>query len=170
MVAVRAVVVSPLQGQRAQDGFEGLGTAAGVVCGLPAGAGLVRAALIAEVVAEAPFDRPCGQLQRPLAQTGLEGLEIDGVGGPGSYEAGDLGFDGGDELLRAGFFFNGRWAEAGPTLWSRASESCSLTSISSPVRRRRRWHSATSARSTSACRAEKERVVCLPAELKTRRK
>ncbi len=105
MVAVRAVVVSPPQGQRAQDGFEGLGATAGGVCGLPAGAGLGRAALIAEVVVEAPFDRPCGQFQRALAQTGFEGLEIDGVGGPGSYEAGELGLDGGDEFLRAGFFF-----------------------------------------------------------------
>ena len=133
MVAVRAVVVSPLQGQRAQDGFEGLGTAAGVVCGLPAGAGLVRAALIAEVVAEAPFDRPCGQLQRPLAQTGLEGLEIDGVGGPGSYEAGDLGFDGGDELLRAGFFLGAYIRVYPKPAWpTRAASACGSMSSGSP--------------------------------------
>ena len=105
VVAVRAVVVGPLQGKPTQDGFEGLGATAGVVCRLPAGAGLGRAAMIAEVVVEAPFDRPCGQCQRALAQTGLEGLEIDRVGGPGSYEAGDFGFDGGGRTPARKLFF-----------------------------------------------------------------
>ncbi len=60
--------------------------------------------MIAEVVVEASFHRPRRQCDGVLSQTGLQGLEVDGVDSPGSYEAGDLGFDGGGELLRAGFF------------------------------------------------------------------
>ena len=60
--------------------------------------------MIAAVVVEAPFDGVGGQFQRALAQECLEGLEVDGVGGPGSYEAVDFGIDGGEELLLAGFF------------------------------------------------------------------
>ena len=60
--------------------------------------------MITEVVAESPFDRAGRQFQCPLAHTGFQGLEIDAGGRTGSYEAGDLGFDSGDELLGAGFF------------------------------------------------------------------
>ena len=65
----------------------------------------MRAAVIAAVLVQAAFDGPGGQFQSAGPETGLERLEIDRVGGPGSYEAGELVFDGGDELLRAGFFF-----------------------------------------------------------------
>ncbi len=64
----------------------------------------MRAAVIAAVLVEAAFDGPGGQFQSAGPETGLERLEIDRVGGPGSYEAGELVFDGGDELLCAGFF------------------------------------------------------------------
>jgi len=125
--------------------------------------------VIAAVLVEAALDRPGGQFQGALPETGFQRFEIDRVGSPGRYEAGEFGFDGGGELLRAGFFLDGRW-RLGPRPCNCASESCSLTSISSAVRRRRRWHSATSDRTIWACWADKERVVGLPAELQTRRK
>ena len=169
MVAVRAVVVGALQGQRAQDGLEGLGATAGVVGRLPAGAGLGRAAMIAEVVVEAPFDRPCGQFQRPLAQARLQRLEVDGVGRAGSYEAGDLGFDGGGELLRAGFFFASLRVSV-PACCKRASASCSQTSTSAAVRPRKRRYSSSWDWTVVAAADGREREVRLPSTLRTSRK
>ena len=60
--------------------------------------------MIAAVGVEAPCHGSRCQFQRPLAQAGLQRLEIDGVRRAGSYEAGEFGFDGEGELLRARFF------------------------------------------------------------------
>ena len=157
------------EGESAEDCLEGLGAAAGVARRLPARAGPGRAVPVAAVVVEAPLHRPRRQGEGALAQAGLQGLEVGGIGGPGSCEAGDPGFDGGGELLRAGFFLTAFRAD-GPALRSRASESCSLTSISSPVRRRRRWRSATSPRAAAARAAGTERLVRMPPELNATRK
>ena len=59
--------------------------------------------MIAAVIVEASLDGVGVQFQRAPAQECLEGIEVYGVGGPGSYEAGDFGIDGGEELLLAGF-------------------------------------------------------------------
>ena len=105
VAAAGAVVVGALQGQPAQDRLDGLGAAPGVACRLPAGARQGGAGVIAAVGVEALFHGPRRQFQRELAEAGLQRLEVDGVRRAGSYEAGELGFDGGGELLRADFFF-----------------------------------------------------------------
>ncbi len=81
--------------------------------------------MIAAILVEAPFDRPRGQFQGALPEAGLQRLAIDRLGGPGSYEAGELVFDGGDELLRARLFL-GAPRVSPPVYCQRASASCSL--------------------------------------------
>ena len=131
------MVVGALQGQAAQDRLEGLGATPGVARRLPARARPGRAGVIAAVGVEALFDGPRRQFQRALAQAGLECLEVDRVRRAGSYEAGEFGFDGGGERLCAGFFFAS--ARVSLPVWrKRASASCSLTSTSAAVRRRKR--------------------------------
>ncbi len=108
LAAGGAVVVGALEGQPAQDGLDGLGSPSGVARGLAAGTGQGGADVVAAVGVEAPFHGSRCQFQRPLAQAGLQRLEIDGVRRAGSYEAGDFGFDGAGEHLRARFFLAAR--------------------------------------------------------------
>ena len=97
--------------------------------------------LVAAVGVEALLHGLRRHFQRALAVADLQRLEVDRVGVAGSYEAGEFGFDGGGELLRAGFF-----PVPGvplPLRCKRASASCSLISRSPAVRRRKRWYSSS---------------------------
>ena len=157
MAAGPAVVVGALQGQRSERGLERLRVAARVARQPTAGAGRGRARVIGAVGVEASLDGAGCQLQSLAAQVGLEGLEVEPVGGPGRYEPGDLGFDRGREFLLAGFFFTalvpGRSRD-----WHRSS----LTAISSATSRRRRWHSAIWPLVASTSEAGMERLRVLP--------
>ena len=164
-----AVVVGALQGQAAQDRLEGLGAAPGVARRLPARARPGRAGVIAAVGVEAEFDGARRQFQRALPQAGLQGLEVDRVRGAGSYETGELGFDGGGEGLCAGFFLAS--ARVSVPVWrKRASASCSLSSTRAAVRRRKRWYSSSWAWTAAAAAVGREREVRLPSMLRTSRK
>ena len=106
---------------------------------------------------ETPLDGPRRELQGLAPHMRLDRLEVELVGRPGRYEAGDLGFERRGELLFAGFFFTALV----PAL-SRDWHKSSLTAIRSATRRRRRWHSAIWALVASTCEAGIERLRVLP--------
>ena len=104
LAASGTVIVGSFQSELAHAGHEGLGAAPGVARWLAAGAWQEGAGAVASVGVEALLDGLCRHFQRALAEAGLQRLEVDRVGAAGSYETGEFGFDGGGELLRAGFF------------------------------------------------------------------
>ena len=105
LAASATVIVGALQSELAHAGHEGLAAAPGVARRLAAGARQEGAGAVAAVGVEALLHSVRRHFQRALAEAGLQRLEVDRVGVAGSYEAGEFGFDGGGELLRAGFFF-----------------------------------------------------------------
>jgi len=123
--------------------------------------------MVAAVVVEAPFDGPRCQFQRTLAQPGLQGLEIGRASRAGSYEAGEFGFDGGDELLCAEFFLaSAVVSEALRAASICAWQCCSLASINSATSWRKRWHSAIWVRVASTAAAGMARVRVVPPTLR----
>lgn len=96
--------------------------------------------MAAQVIVEARCDKPWDQFQGTLALVRLQGVQIEGIG----PSAVGLDVDAGHQLPGERFLPD-RWRPVEARLRRRASECCSLTSICSPVRRDKRWHSATMA-------------------------
>lgn len=132
--------------QATQEGHGGLRTPPDLAHRLSPGAGQVRTSVIAAFLIEAPFHGPRRQLQGKLQQTGFQCLELDGAGSAGgSAKRASASEMAGTNACRRLIV---RYSGEGPSLAKRASESRSLTAMSSPVSRSRRWHSSTSARRT----------------------
>ncbi len=127
------MVIGALEGERAQHALEGLGAAAGVA-GRPTTVGAVaqRAAVVGAVGVEALLDGARGELQGAAADSGLDGLEVDGIVRAGADEAVDLGADVGCEALAQRFFFACSAASAVGAM--RARQICSLIWTSSADR------------------------------------
>ena len=110
-------------------------------------------------------DRLAGDPERHLAGGGLDRLEVEPVERALADQPFD--FDGdlrGDRGLEPPFFAVG----AGVSDLSRIWQIVSLTSISSLVRSRSRWHSATCCRvSSSACRGMPRQCI-LPLTMRER--
>ena len=133
-LAGRAVVVGAVQFERAERGDERLGTAAGVTGRLAAGAGQTGALPVGAGGVEPVLDGQRRKLQGAAPRGGLEGLQIQLSGRAAAQQRLDLSLDGG----------GGRAAESFlPVAVLSSAKRASHTSISSLVKRRKRWHSST---------------------------
>ncbi len=131
------MVVGAFEPQRSQHGRERLGAAASVTRRLPASARQGRTRIVGQVRIQPALHRPGGDAERLPAGGLLDGLEVQTVGRTGPYKRFDFGIDFGRELfLKAPFFSTS--APPPRRSDSRLWHSASLTSINSPVRRRKR--------------------------------
>ena len=132
------MVVGASEFDRAERGEEGLGAAAGVTGRLSTGTPQTGSLPVGTVSVEPVLDGECGKLQGTAPCGGLDGLQVQRTVRAAAQQRFDLSLDVGGERGAESFLTAPVASSA-----ARVSHSRSLTSISSPVKRRRRWHSST---------------------------